>query len=229
MKKETLTVGVPVLLLALSVFFTGFKSINSVQFAPNKNINILEEGMGAFLAPYGDWKVENSQLILPVKNGRDNRTNIWLQKDYGDFVLELDFKVDDGTNSGVFFRTANMEDPVQTGIEVQIRDDYANKPIDKNFCGSIYDIKEVSDNRVKKPGEWNHLKISCKGSKIKVFLNKGKVIDIDLDEWDEAGENPDGTENKFKTAYKEMARDGKIGFQDHGGKVWYRKIRIKEL
>ena len=75
----------------------------------------------------------------------------------------------------------------------------------------------------------NHLKVTCKGSVIQVFLNKGKVVDIDLTEWEEPGKNPDGTKNKFITAYKEMPREGKIGFQDHGGKVWYKNIRISRL
>ena len=184
--------------------------------------------MEAFLQPYGDWEVDNGQLMLLVENERENRTNIWLKNDYENFVLELDFNVNAGTNSGIFIRTSDIANPVQTGIEVQIRDDYGKGPVDMHFCGSIYDIKEVSENRVRKPGEWNYLKVISKGTSLKVFLNKGKVIDIDLKDWEEAGKNPDGTENKFKTAYKEMAGKGKIGFQDHGGKVRYRNIRIKE-
>ena len=50
-----------------------------------------------------------------------------------------------------------------------------------------------------------------------------------LDEWTEPNKNPDGTSNKFKTAYKDMPRSGHIGLQDHGDSVWYRNIRIKRL
>jgi hypothetical protein len=127
-----------------------------------------------------------------------------------------------------FFGLPDIGNPVQTGIEVQIRDDYGKTPIDKNFCGSIYDIKEVSENRVKKPGKWNQLKLICDGSLVEVYLNNKKVVDIDLSDWEEAGKNPDGTKNKFNTAYKDMARKGKIGFQDHGGKVWFRKLENSE-
>lgn len=190
--------------------------------------NLLENGLASFSTPYGDWVIEDGQLILPVKNEK-RRTDIWLNGDYGDFRLELDFKVDKGTNSGVFIRTSDIKDPVQSGIEVQVRDDYGKSPIDKHFCGSVYEIKEVSENRVKKVGEWNHMEIICLGAKINVLLNGGEVVDINLNDWKDVGRNPNGTENKFKTAYKDMAQKGKIGFQDHGGVVWYKNVRIKPL
>ena len=41
--------------------------------------------------------------------------------------------------------------------------------------------------------------------------------------------NPDGTENKFKTALNDLPKTGHIGFQDHGHNVWFRNIYIKEL
>lgn len=197
--------------------------------ATGEDSNVLKGGITAFMEPYGDWIVKNGQLIMPVQNGREERTNIWLKNDYQDFILELDFKVSPNANSGIFLRTGDISDPVQTGIEIQIWDNYGKTPVDKHFCGSVYDIKEVSEDRLKKPGKWNHLKIFCRGSFIKVFMNKAKVVDINLNEWKEAGKNPDGTPNKFNVAYKNMVHAGKIGFQDHGGKVWFRNIKIKEF
>jgi hypothetical protein len=52
---------------------------------------------------------------------------------------------------------------------------------------------------------------------------------MNLDDWPEAHKNPDGTKNKFNIAYKDMARVGVFGFQDHGKPVWYRKIKVKKL
>ena len=64
---------------------------------------------------------------------------------------------------------------------------------------------------------------------ISVVLNDQRVIDLDLNQWTEAHQNPDGTRKKFQTAYRDLKRDGFIGFQDHGYPVWFRNVRIKRL
>jgi hypothetical protein len=68
-----------------------------------------------------------------------------------------------------------------------------------------------------------------KDSKINVELNGVMVVDMDLNRWTSAHENPDGTKNKFPKALKDFARVGYFGFQDHGLPVWYRNIRVKKL
>lgn len=171
----------------------------------------------------GSWAVEDG--VLTRKGGG----SIWTKAQYGDFILDLEFKVDKETNSGVFFRTADIEDPVQTGIEVQIYDSQGKEKATKYDCGAIYDIQEPSVNTARPAGEWNRMTIMAKGSKISVVMNDEQIIDIDLDNWTEPNKNPDGTKNKFNTAYKDSARVGAFGFQDHGKPVWYRNIRVKKL
>jgi hypothetical protein len=60
-----------------------------------------------------------------------------------------------------------------------------------------------------------------------VKLNGETIVEANLDDWTEAGKNPDGSKNKYVIAYKGLIRKGFIGLQDHGGKVWYRNIKIK--
>jgi hypothetical protein len=62
-----------------------------------------------------------------------------------------------------------------------------------------------------------------------VVLNGEEVIDMDLNLWMEAHKNPDGTSNKFNTAYKDMPRVGNIGLQYHNHPIWFRNIKIKSL
>jgi hypothetical protein len=71
--------------------------------------------------------------------------------------------------------------------------------------------------------------VEAVGPLVKVDLNGVRVVDINLDDWTQAGKNPDGAPNKFSTAYKDMPRRGHIGLQDHAKPVWFRNARIKPL
>jgi hypothetical protein len=73
------------------------------------------------------------------------------------------------------------------------------------------------------------MEITARGNRIEVAVNGERVVDADLDRWTEAGKNPDGTKNKYKTAYKEMAKEGFVGLQDHLSDCWFKNIKIKPL
>lgn len=61
--------------------------------------------------PSPNWVIENGILTRKPKAGM-----IWTKECFGDFMLELEFKA--GGNSGIFFRTDNPKDCVQTGLEM---------------------------------------------------------------------------------------------------------------
>lgn len=169
-------------------------------------------------APGAGWTVADGTLAIAKPKTGD----IWTRDRFGDFVLELEFKT--AGNSGVFLRTADPKNNVQTGIEIQV-----NVPggPDKHSVGSIYDLVAPSKNAGK--DGWNKAVLTAKGASLTVELNGEKVASMDLDQWTEAGKNPDGSKNKFKTALKDFKREGHIGFQDHGATVAYRNVRIKTL
>jgi hypothetical protein len=175
----------------------------------------------------GSWGVEDG--VLARKGTGKNRGDIWTDDTYGDFILDLEFKLAEHTNSGVFVRTGDSHDPVQTGIEIQVYDSHSKPEVGTHDCGAVYDCLAPSKNMTKEPGQWNHCTITCIANKIYVILNGEQIIDMDLDLWTEPGKNPDGTKNKYKKPYKDMPRVGHIGFQDHGHPVWYRNIRIRPL
>lgn len=147
---------------------------------------------------------------------------------YADFVLACDFKLTKGCNSGIFVRTGDAKDPVQTGIEIQVYDSKNEKP-SKHDAGAIYDLVAPSRNAMKPAGEWNHIEITCDKNRISVVLNGEAVSSIDLDQYTEPGKNIDGTKNKFTRALKDFPREGLLGFQDHGHPCWYKNIKIKKL
>jgi hypothetical protein len=165
------------------------------------------------------WVVKDGAMVRNSAGG-----DIWTKDRYGDFVLELEFKTTG--NSGVFIRTADPKDNVQTGIEVQV-DVPRGKP-GKHSVGAIYDVVAPTKENAKKD-DWNKLKITAIGSKLTVEMNGERVAEMDLDKWTEGNKNPDGSKNKFKTALKDFQREGHIGLQDHGAAVTYRNITIKEL
>jgi hypothetical protein len=143
----------------------------------------------------------------------------------GDFVLEFDYKLSKGCNSGVFLRTSDLKDPVNTGIEVALDDTTGNGLHDP---GGLYDLVAPSENAQKPAGEWNHMTITAFGPKITIVLNGKEVATINLDEWNEPGKRPDGTSHKFRgVAIGKLPRIGYIGFQDHGSDCWFKNVKIK--
>ena len=149
---------------------------------------------------------------------------------FDDFILDLEFKVPERANSGIFIRTSDRKNPVYTGIEVQIANSYGRKTLNPTgIAGAIYDCLAPARNPIKKPGQWNQCRIMCRDNQIKVWLNADPVIDMDLNRWDQPHRNPDGSKNKFPRPLKLFARKGHIGLQDHGRPVWYRNIKIKPL
>ncbi len=170
----------------------------------------------------GTWQL-GEDGILALLGG----SYIWTKEKYRDFILDLEFKLSENANSGVFLRAGDLDNYVHTSIEVQIHESTDGSKY--GSCGSIYDCLGPAANVVKKAGEWNRYTITCKENKIYVVQNGVQIIDMDLNRWTEAGKNPDGTKNKFKTAYKDMPRAGFIGLQDHGNPISFRNLRIKRL
>ena len=150
---------------------------------------------------------------------------------WADFVLQLDFKISKGCNSGIFVRTASLtprpgKDVGFNGIEVQILDTTTAGYYD---TGAIYDLSKPTRNAMKPAGEWNHIEVTCNGSLIDVVLNGEKVNHVDLALFTEPNKRPDGTVHKFDVAYRDHPRTGYIGLQDHGSDCWFKNIKLRPL
>jgi len=190
---------------------------------PGGWMSVLADDLSNCVFPAGSWSM--AEGVLSPHGGGD----IWTKKRYSNFVLDLEFKLEKHTNSGVFLRTGDIVEWLHAAIEVQILDSYGKKEVGREDCGAIFDCLAPTMNAVKPPGEWNRYTITCRGPIIDVVLNHQHIISMDLNRWKEAHKNPDGTPNKFNTAYKDMPRTGSIGLQYHGHPVWFRNIRIREL
>jgi hypothetical protein len=183
------------------------------------------------------WKADGvAESKRPVEDGCINphkcgASGMYQEKQWGDYVLSLDFKLSKDCNSGVFVRTSSLEvrpgkDLGFNGIEVQLLD---SRDAGYHDTGAFYDLVKPTKNAMKPIGEWNHLIVTCDKNILSVELNGEKVNRMDLDEWTEKNKRPDGTPHKFDIAYKDHPRKGYIGLQDHGADCWFKNIKLKPL
>jgi hypothetical protein len=180
--------------------------------------------------PEGVWTVSDGVLTASEDQA------IWTKKDYDNFVLDLEFKTADGSNSGVIVYCSDRGDWIPNAVEIQIADDFAKRepPYPKNWqCGAVFGHVEPTKSMVKKPGEWNRYTIRCVDSIIDVCLNGEQVATMDLRQFTSLKTNPDGSEvppwlSKPKSA---LPTHGNIGLQGkHAGvPIWFRNLKIKEL
>lgn len=130
------------------------------------------------------WKQVNGQARYSVENGElvgtsvANTPNSFLitEKAYGDFVLEVEFKIAPGINSGVQFRSQQRpEDGRVNGYQMEI--DHSAR----NWSGGVYDeakrgwlygldLNEPA-RKAYRPGEWNTYRLECIGSQIRTWVN----------------------------------------------------------
>jgi hypothetical protein len=180
------------------------------------------------------WKTNTGAPVADglVKDGAFNTFKcggylLIYDKPVGDFVLSCDVKMGQPEcNSGVFLRVSDLQDPIQTGLEVQI---YSEPGATVQDFGAIYDLVAPKRNASKGGGEWDHLEIRCEGPKISVKVNGELVTEMDCDELDEPGKRADGSPHKFSRAIKDFARSGYLGFQDHDHDVWIKNVKLLEL
>jgi hypothetical protein len=137
-------------------------------------------------------------------------------REYGDFVLELEFKTADAhANSGIFVRVPEMptsDEYIYHSFEIQI--DEASEGI--HAMGAVYDAEAPRTKASRYPGEWNHYRITFQGNRITVVLNGEQVVDWQAE--------PRGK-------IRDFAPRGYIGLQNHDDQsaVQFRNIFVKAL
>ena len=172
------------------------------------------------------YGVKDGILFCRKGTGR----NIYTEKEYDDFVLRFEFKLQPGTNNGLGIRTPIEGDAAYVGMELQILDNTAEKYSnlhDWQYHGSVYGIAPADKTKrysaFKPVGEWNYEEVIADGNHIIVKVNGETIVDTNIKEASKDGtlsgkEHP-GLFNK----------KGHIGFLGHGDYVEFRNIRIRPL
>lgn len=157
----------------------------------------------------GPWRVRKG--ILTYESGES-----WLATDetYYDFVLRLEYRTGNPSDSGILLRASPAGRPSQTGMEFQILND-AGSPASVKSTGALWALVPPSRNMAKPAGEWNQVEITVLKRQVTAVMNGEKIIDANLDDAQFAG----------RLAY------GHIGLQAHaaGTPVEFRNLRIKVL
>ncbi|HTI11999.1 MAG TPA: DUF1080 domain-containing protein [Puia sp.] len=191
---------------------------------------LFKDDLSDAVYPKGVWTLTNGVLTAEKDEA------IWSEKAYDNFVLDLEFKNAPGTNSGVVVHASDTKDWIPHSVEIQIADDFSDewsKAPPSWQCAAIFGHQPATAHLVKKPGEWNHYTITCRGRKIWVVLNGQLVNTCDMSLFTSAENNPDGTKapNWLSNPMATLPLHGQIGLQGKhaGAPIYFRNIRIKEL
>ena len=178
------------------------------------------------------YTAENGLLICK-KGGRDLRT----EKQYTDFALKFEFKLDESGNNGIGIRVPATGHPASSGMEIQILDHngkrYNGEAVMANgekrklswlrpwqYHGSVYGIVPAKTGYLKPAGQWNKETIIAIEDHIMVILNGAVIVDAYLDDTTpvDGGAHP-GMKNK----------QGHIALAGHNDRVEFRQLRVCDL
>lgn len=167
------------------------------------------------------WTVADGLLVCTGKRPG------WLGtgRDYADFVLRLEYRLDPAGNSGVYLRAPEEGWISRAGMEIQLLDDNHPKYARLDFyqySGSLYHVVAPRQRAGKPAGQWNALEVRAQGRRLVVMLNGKKVVDADLDHL-----RKDATVAREHTGLARTA--GRLGLQSHSSRVEFRNLRVKEL
>lgn len=160
---------------------------------------------------------------------------LWTDKEYGNFQLDFEFRTNQKTNSGIFLRCPNPDalkknrnHHHQNALEFELIHS-GKRAAAKMGAGSLLTVQGPATPVVLSPGKWYAFTITAQDSVITASFDGKKLYDCDLSKWTKPGKNPDGSQNILKAALKNLPKKGFIGFQDAGGQVEFRNIKISEF
>ena len=171
------------------------------------------------------WQVLDGELTL-VGRGRD----IITVEQFQNFELALEWKIERGGNSGIFFHAVEGPQQVYMGApEMQILDDanHADGRSALTSVGSNYALHPAPRGLARPVGEWNSVRILVDGAHVEHWLNGVRAVEYELG-------SADWKERVAASKFNEwpeygQASTGHIGLQEHGDWVAFRNIKVRRL
>lgn len=173
--------------------------------------------------PPSGWQAVDGAL---VRNGPGG--DLMTVDEFGDFELELEWKVGPGGNSGIMYRVTTGPDlPWHTGPEMQVLDNagHADGRNPLTSAGSNYAVHAPVKDVTRPVGEWNAVRLVVRGAHVEHWLNGVKLLEYEL--W-----SPDWEARVKASKFGVMAgygrsKRGHLVLQDHGDVVSFRNLRIR--
>lgn len=191
------------------------------------------------------WIIEDGALKFDSARKHEvSRGDIIFAHKFGNFILELEWKIAGKGNSGIFYmvREIEGEGSAASGLEAQVLDNQGHPDATKGRNGnrqssSLYDLIPAVPQNANPHGEWNKIRIVVRNGKVEHWQNGKRVVKYELwtPEWNEMLADSKFSLEEWPSAWWLMTeaggaeRMGYIGLQDHGDDVWFRNIRIKVL
>lgn len=171
------------------------------------------------------WGIENGCLTL-LRRGGDLIT----REQFGDFELQLEWRISEGGNSGIFIRGDESGPSIHhTGFEMQVLDNAGHRDAanPSHRAGAYYDMIAPDHDTSRPAGTWNRVHIIARGPHVEFRLNGRTTAAFEQGSpvWRALYRKSKFTD---RPAYGSLLR-GHIGLQDHWDKVWYRNLRVLDL
>ncbi len=172
------------------------------------------------------WEARDGAIVKTAPSG-----DLLSDRQFGSFELTLEWKIESKGNSGIFFWATEGTDVVyKNAPEIQVLDNIGHgdgiSPL--TSAGALYGFYPAAGTLVKPLGEWNQVRIVARGSVVETWFNGTKITDkADFD-------SPEFKAMVAKTKFAKwptygLGRKGSIGVQEHGGMVWYRNVKIRDI
>ena len=172
------------------------------------------------------WEVVDGTLKTIPGHGVD----LISEEVYKNFELELEWKVPEGGNSGIFYFATEEGDYIwQSAPEMQVLDDKKHTDGENTLtsAGALYAMIAPSTSVVKPVGSFNQVRIKVKDNHVEHWLNGTKIVEYVYGSdmmWDLVAKSKFSTMPQFA-----KASEGHIGLQGDHGVIWYKNIRIRRL